>query len=144
MLDVGGRYERYDYLRSGMFSPAITASVPLAARFLGAAHRGTRDSARPAPRSSCCRPTGRCPCRRSGPSRRWSPVSCSKAGDAPHRCTSLEQDIATFRVAVTHFRQNVDGQLATVFDLNLAKGRRRADLSHYGVASVDDFAARAG
>ena len=30
---------------------------------------------------------------------------------------------------------------ATVFDPNLAKGQRRADLSHYGVASVGDFAA---
>ena len=54
---------------------------------------------------------------------------------------SLEQDIDSFRVAFTHFRQNVDGQLATVFDPNLAKGQRRADLSHYGVASVGDFAA---
>ena len=141
MLDVGGRYERYDYLRDpGLFSPAITASVSPAARTwvrVTAAREMSAPGAEefvPQAYGSLSLP----------PQRTFSALVAGQpleGQETRHIGISLEQDIATFRVAVTHFRQNVDGQLATVFDPNLAKGQRRADLSHYGVASVGDFAA---
>ena len=141
MLDVGGRYERYDYLRDpGLFSPAITASLSPAARTwvrVTAAREMSAPGAEefvPQAYGSLSLP----------PQRTFSAMVAGQpleGQETRHLGISLEQDIATFRVAVTHFRQNVDGQLATVFDPNLAKGQRRADLSHYGVASVGDFAA---
>ncbi len=141
MLDVGGRYERYDYLRDpGLFSPAITASLSPAAHTwvrVTAAREMSAPGAEefvPQAYGSLSLP----------PQRTFSAMVAGRplvGQETRHLGVSLEQDIATFRVAVTHFRQNVDGQLATVFDPNLAKGQRRADLSHYGVASVGDFAA---
>ena len=139
MLDVGGQLRALTTCAiPDCFSPAITASV----------------SPGGAPGCGSPRPRDDAPRRRGTPAAGLRVtvlppqpnVSAMVAGSAaskaktPRRHT-LEQDIATFRVAVTHFRQNVDGQLATVFDPNLAKGQRRADLSHYGVASVGDFAA---
>ncbi len=141
MLDVGGRYERYDYLRDpGLFSPMITASLSPAARTwvrVTAAREMSAPGAEefvPQAYGSLSLP----------PQRTFSAMVAGlplEGQETRHLGIALEQDIATFRVAVTHFRQNVDGQLATVFDPNLAKGQRRADLSHYGVASVGDFAA---
>ena len=141
MLDVGGRYERYDYLLDpGLFSPAITASLSPAARTwvrVTAAREMSAPGAEefvPQAYGSLSLP----------PQRTFSAMVAGQpleGQETRHLGIALEQDIATFRVAVTHFRQTVDGQLATVFDPNLAKGRRRADLSHYGVASVGDFAA---
>jgi hypothetical protein len=141
MLDVGGRYERYDYLRDpGLFSPMITASLSPAARTwvrVTAAREMSAPGAEefvPQAYGSLSLP----------PQRTFSAMVAGQPLDGQetrHLGIALEQDIATFRVAVTHFRQNVDGQLATVFDPSLAKGQRRADLSHYGVASVGDFAA---
>ena len=133
MLDVGGRYERYDYLRDpGLFSPAITASLSPAARTwvrVTAAREMSAPGAEefvPQAYGSLSLP----------PQRTFSAMVAGQpleGQETRHLGIALEQDIATFRVAVTHFRQNVDGQLATVFDPNLAKGQRRADLSHYGV-----------
>ena len=139
MLDVGGRYERYDYLRDpGLFSPSITASVSPAARTwvrVTAAREMSAPGAEefvPQAYGSLSLP----------PQRTFSALVAGRpleAQETRHVGISLEQDIDSFRVAFTHFRQNVDGQLATVFDPSLAKGQRRADLSHYGVASVGDF-----
>ena len=141
MLDVGGRYERYDYLRDpGLFSPTMTASLSPAARTwvrVTAAREMSAPGAEefvPQAYGSLSLP----------PQRTFSSLVAGaplEAQETRHLGLSLEQDIAAFRVMVTHFRQQVDGQLATVFDPSLAKGRRRADLSHYGVASVGDFAA---
>ena len=141
MLDVGGRYERYDYLRDpGLFSPMITASLSPAARTwvrVTAAREMSAPGAEefvPQAYGSLSLP----------PQRTFSAMVSGRPLDGQetrHVGIALEQDIATFRVAVTHFRQNVDGQFATVFDPGLAKGQRRADLSHYGVAAVGDFAA---
>ncbi len=141
MLDVGGRYERYDYLRDpGLFSPTLTASLSPAARTwirVTAAREMSAPGAEefvPQAYGSLSLP----------PQRTFSSLVTGaplEAQETQHVGVSLEQDIATFRVALTHFRQRVDGQLATVFDPSLANGRRRADLSHYGVASVGDFAA---
>src|SRR5438132_1135540 len=85
------------------------------------------------PPSSPTHTASKCTARTAGSDRRRPGQGLRHVGVA------LEQDIATFRVSVTRFVQNVDGQLATVFDPSLAKGQRRADLSHYGVASVGDF-----
>jgi len=141
MLDVGGRYERYDYLRDpGLFSPTITASLSPAARTwvrVTAAREMSAPGAEefvPQAYGSLSLP----------PQRTFSSLVAGtplEGQETRHLGIALEQDIATFRVAVMHFRQNVEGQLATIFDPNLAKGRRRVDLSHYGVASVGDFAA---
>src|SRR5688572_29105615 len=141
MLDVGGRYERYDYLREpGLFSPTMTASLSPAARTwvrVTAAREMSAPGAEefvPQAYGSLSLP----------PQRTFSSLVAGaplEAQETRHFGLALEQDIATFRVMLTHFRQQVDGQLATVFDPSLAKGRRRADLSHYGVASVGDFAA---
>ena len=139
MLDVGGRYERYDYLRDpGLFSPAITASLSPAARTwvrVTAAREMSAPGAEefvPQAYGSLTLP----------PQRTFSAMVAGRplvGQETRHFGVALEQDIATFRVSLTHFVQNVDGQLATVFDPSLAKGQRRADLSHYGVASVGDF-----
>ncbi|MEO5819103.1 MAG: carboxypeptidase-like regulatory domain-containing protein [Vicinamibacteraceae bacterium] len=141
MLDVGGRYERYDYLRDpGLFSPTITASLSPAAR-TWVRVTATRDMSAPGAEEFVPQAYGSLSL---PPQRTFSSMVAGaplEAQELRHLGVSLEQDIATFRVALTHFRQNVDGQLATVFDPNLAKGQRRADLSHYGVASVGDFAA---
>lgn len=141
MLDVGGRYERYDYLRDpGLFSPTMTASLSPAARTwvrVTAAREMSAPGAEefvPQAYGSLSLP----------PQRTFSSLVAGaplEAQETRHLGLSLEQDIATFRLMLTHFRQQVDGQLATVFDPNLAKGQRRADLSHYGVASVGDFEA---
>jgi hypothetical protein len=141
LLDVGGRYERYDYLRDpGLFSPAITASLSPAAHTwvrVTAAREMSAPGAEefvPQAYGSLSLP----------PQRTFSSMVAGRplvGQETRHFGVALEQDIGTFRVAVTHFYQNVDGQLATVFDPSLAKGQRRADLSHYGVASVGDFAA---
>jgi hypothetical protein len=141
MLDVGGRYERYDYLRDpGLFSPTITASLSPAAR-TWVRVTATRDMSAPGAEEFVPQAYGSLSL---PPQRTFSAMVAGtplEGQETRHLGISLEQDIATFRVAVTHFRQNVDGQLATVFDPKLAKGQRRADLSHYGVASVGDFAA---
>jgi hypothetical protein len=141
MLDVGGRYERYDYLRDpGLFSPTITASLSPAAR-TWIRVTATREMRAPGAEEFVPQAYGSLSL---PPQRTFSSLVAGSPLDAQetrHVGVSLEQDIATFRVALMHFRQAVDGQLATVFDPNLAKGRRRADLSHYGVASVGDFLA---
>ena len=141
MLDVGGRYERYDYLRDpGLFSPTITASLSPADR-TWVRVTATRAMSAPGAEEFVPQAYGSLSL---PPQRTFSAMVAGaplEGQETRHLGVALEQDIATFRVAVTHFRQTVDGQLATVFDPNLAKGQRRADLSHYGVASVGDFAA---
>jgi hypothetical protein len=141
MLDVGGRYERYDYLRDpGLFSPTITASLSPAAR-TWIRVTATRDMVAPGAEEFVPQAYGSLSL---PPQRTFSSLVAGaplEAQETRHLGISLEQDIATFRVALTHFRQSVNGQLATVFDPSLASGRRRADLSHYGVASVGDFGA---
>jgi hypothetical protein len=141
MLDVGGRYERYDYLADpGLFSPTITASLSPAAR-TWVRVTATREMSAPGAEEFVPQAYGSLSL---PPQRTFSAMVAGQplaAQETRHVGVALEQDIATFRVALLHFRQNVDGQLATVFDPNLAKGQRRADLSHYGVASVGDFAA---
>ena len=78
------------------------------------------------------------------PQRTFSPLVAGAPLEAPGDAASRRRARAGHRhasaSALTHFRQHVDGQLATVFDPSLAKGQRRADLSHYGVASVGNFA----
>ena len=141
MLDVGGRYERYDYLRDpGLFSPTITASLSPASR-TWVRVTATREMSAPGAEEFVPQAYGSLTL---PPQRTFSALVAGtplEGQETRHLGIALEQDVATFRLALTHFRQNVDGQLATVFDPNLAKGRRRADLSHYGVASVGDFAA---
>jgi hypothetical protein len=141
MLDVGGRYERYDYLRDpGLFSPTITASLSPAAR-TWVRVTATREMSAPGAEEFVPQAYGSLSL---PPQRTFSALvagSPLEAQETRHVGVALEQDIAAFRVAVTHFRQAVDGQLATVFDPSLAKGQRRVDLSHYGVASVGNFAA---
>jgi hypothetical protein len=141
MLDVGGRYERYDYLRDpGLFSPTITASLSPAAR-TWVRVTVTREMSAPGAEEFVPQAYGSLTL---PPQRTFSALVAGtplEGQETRHLGIALEQDVATFRLALTHFRQNVDGQLATVFDPNLAKGQRRADLSHYGVASVGDFAA---
>jgi hypothetical protein len=141
MLDVGGRYERYDYLRDpGLFSPAVTASLSPASRTwvrVTAAREMSAPGAEefvPQAYGSLSLP----------PQRTFSALVAGlplEGQETRHLAVALEQDIAAFRVSLTHFRQAVDGQLATVFDPSLSKGRRRADLGHYAVASVGDLAA---
>jgi len=141
MLEVGGRYERYDYLIDpGLFSPAITASISPGARtwiHVTAAREMTAPGAEefvPEAYGSLSLP----------PQRTFSPLVPGmplQGQETRHLGVSVEQDVASFRIAVSHFRQDVYGQLATVFDPSLAKGQRRADLSHYAVASVGDFGA---
>jgi hypothetical protein len=141
MLDVGGRYERYDYLRDpGLFSPAVTASLSPAER-TWIRVTATREMSAPGAEEFVPQAYGSLSL---PPQRTFSALVSGSPLDAQetrHLGIALEQDIAAFRVALTHFRQAVDGQLATVFDPKLAKGRRRADLSHYAVASVGDLAA---
>jgi hypothetical protein len=141
MLDVGGRYERYDYLRDpGLFSPSMTASVSPADR-TWVRVTATRAMTAPGAEEFVPQAYGSLSL---PPQRTFSSLVAGaplEAQETRHLGLSLEQDIAAFRVMLTHFRQQVDGQLATVFDPSLARGRRRADLSHYGVASVGDFAA---
>jgi carboxypeptidase family protein len=141
MLEVGGRYERYDYLLDpGLFSPAITASISPGARTwirVTAAREMTAPGAEefvPEAYGSLSLP----------PQRTFSPIvpgAALQGQETRHLGIALEQDVASFRLAVIHFRQDVYGQLATVFDPGLARGQRRADLSHYAVASVGDFGA---
>jgi hypothetical protein len=141
LLDVGGRYERYDYLRDpGLFSPTITASVAPASRTwvrVTAAREMTAPGAEefvPQAYGSLSLP----------PQRTFSslvPGGPLVGQEMRHLGVALEQDVASFQVAFTHFRQDVNGQLATIFDPSLAKGQRRADLGHYAVASVGDFGA---
>ena len=141
MLDVGGRYERYDYLVDpGLFSPSITASVSPASRTwvrVTAAREMSAPGAEefvPQAYGSLTLP----------PQRTFSALVSGnplEGQETRFLNLALEQDVAAFRLAVSHFRQDVDGQLATVFDPMLAKGRRRADLGHYGVASVGSFEA---
>lgn len=141
MLDVGGRYERYDYLRDpGLFSPTITASLSPAAR-TWVRVTATRAMSAPGAEEFVPQAYGSLTL---PPQRTFSALVAGtplEGQETRHLGIALEQDVATFRLALTHFRQTVDGQLATVFDPNLAKGQRRADLGHYGVASVGDFAA---
>jgi hypothetical protein len=141
MLDVGGRYERYDYLRDpGLFSPTITASLSPAAR-TWVRVTATREMSAPGAEEFVPQAYGSLSL---PPQRTFSALVAGTPLDGQetrHLGIALEQDVATFRLALTHFRQAVDGQLATVFDPNLAKGQRRADLSHYAVASVGDFTA---
>jgi hypothetical protein len=141
MLDIGGRYERYDYLRDpGLFSPTATASFSPAGRTwvrVTAAREMSAPGAEefvPQAYGSLSLP----------PQRTFSALVAGlplEGQETRHIGIALERDIAAFRVTVTHFRQTVEGQLATIFDPSLAKGRRRADLSHYAVASVGDLAA---
>jgi hypothetical protein len=141
MLDVGGRYERYDYLRDpGLFSPTMTASLSPAAR-TWVRVTAAREMSAPVAEEFVPQAYGSLSL---PPQRTFSSLVAGaplEAQETRHLGLALEQDIATFRLMLTHFRQQVDGQLATVFDPSLAKGQRRADLSHYGVASVGDFAA---
>jgi hypothetical protein len=141
MLDVGGRYERYDYLRDpGLFSPTITASLSPAER-TWVRVTATRAMSAPGAEEFVPQAYGSLTL---PPQRTFSALVAGTPLDGQetrHLGIALEQDVAAFRLALTHFRQTVDGQLATVFDPNLAKGQRRADLGHYGVASVGDFAA---
>jgi hypothetical protein len=141
MLDVGGRYERYDYLRDpGLFSPTATVSLSPAER-TWIRVTATREMSAPGAEEFVPQAYGSLSL---PPQRTFSALVAGAPLEAQatrHLGIALEQDIASFRVAFTHFRQAVDGQLATVFDPKLAKGQRRADLSHYGVASVGDLTA---
>jgi hypothetical protein len=141
MLDVGGRYERYDYLRDpGLFSPTATASFSPAAR-TWLRVTVARDMSAPGAEEFVPQAYGSLSL---PPQRTFSALVAGlplEGQETRHLGVALEQDIASFRVSVTHFRQAVEGQLATVFDPNLARGRRRADLGHYAVASVGDLAA---
>jgi hypothetical protein len=143
MLDVGGRYERYDYLSDpGLFSPTITASFAPTGGRTWVRVTAMRDMTAPGAEEFVPQAYGSLTL---PPQRTFSslvPGQPLEGQETRHLGVSLEQDIATFRVSLTHFRQAVNGQLATVFDPDLAKGQRRADLSHYGVASVGDFAAQ--
>ena len=139
LLDVGGRYERYDYLEDpGLFSPEITASLSPASRTwvrITAARDMTAPGAEefvPQAYGSLSLP----------PQRTFSSLVAGGplvGQETRHLSVTLEQDVASFKVALTHYRQDVNGQLATIFDPSLASGRRRADLGHYAVASVGDF-----
>lgn len=141
MLDVGGRYARYDYLRDpGLFSPTVTASLSPASR-TWVRVTATRDMTAPGAEEFVPQAYGSLTL---PPQRTFSALVAGaplEGQETRHLGIALEQDVAAYRVAVTHFRQDVDGQLVTIFDPGLAKGQRRADLSHYGVASVGDFAA---
>ncbi len=141
MLDVGGRYERYDYLSDpGLFSPMITASLSPAAR-TWVRITATRNMNAPGAEEFVPQAYGSLTL---PPQRTFSSLVAGgllEGQETRHLGIALEQDVATFRVALTHFRQTVDGQLATIFDPSLARGQRRADLGHYAVASVGDLAA---
>ena len=141
MVDVGGRYARYDYLRDpGLFSPTVTASFSPAGRTWVRVTM-TRDMTAPGAEEFVPQAYGSMTL---PPQRTFSalvPGAPLEGQEARHLNIALEQDFADYRVAFTHFRQDVDGQLVTIFDPGLAKGQRRADLSHYGVASVGDFGA---
>jgi hypothetical protein len=139
MVNLGGRYERYDYLQDpGLFSPQLTVSLAPAARTwirLTAARAMTAPGAEefvPQAYGSLSLP----------PQRTFSSIVSGGAlvgQETRHLNAAVEQDIASFQVALSYFRQNVNGQLATIFDPSLASGQRRADLGHYAVASVGDF-----
>jgi hypothetical protein len=141
MVDIGGRYARYDYLRDpGLFSPTVTASFSPASR-TWVRVTTTRDMTAPGAEEFVPQAYGSLTL---PPQRTFSALVAGaplEGQETRHLGIALEQDVAAYRVAVTHFRQDVDGQLVTVFDPGLAKGQRRADLSHYGVASVGDFVA---
>ena len=139
MLDVGGRYERYDYLRDpGLFSPAITASLSPAAR-TWVRVTAAREMSAPGAEEFVPQAYGSLRCRRSARSRRWSPARRS-GQETRHVGISLEQDSRRSwsahalpperRRPARHGVRSEPG-----------RGQRRADLSHYGVASVGDFAA---
>jgi hypothetical protein len=141
MLDIGGRYERYDYLRDpGLFSPQATASFAPAER-TWVRVTVARDMSAPGAEEFVPQAYGSLSL---PPQRTFSALVAGlplEGQETRHLGVMLEQDIATFRVSLTHFRQAVEGQLATIFDPSLAKGQRRADLGHYAVASVGDLAA---
>jgi hypothetical protein len=141
MLELGGRYARYDYLRdAGLFSPTVTASFsPVGRAWVRVT--ATRDMSAPGAEEFVPQAYGALTL---PPQRTFSALVAGAplvGQETRHLGIALEQDLADYRLAFTHFRQDVDGQLVTIFDPGLAKGQRRADLSHYGVASVGDFAA---
>jgi hypothetical protein len=139
LLDLGGRYERYDYLKDpGLFSPQLTVSLSPAARTwvrVTAAREMTAPGAEefvPQAYGSLALP----------PQRTFSSIVSGGAlvgQETRYLNVAVEQDVASFQITLSHFRQAVDGQLATIFDPSLASGQRRADLGHYAVASVGDF-----
>jgi hypothetical protein len=141
MLDVGGRYARYDYLRDpGLFSPTVTASFSPAGR-TWVRVTATRDMTAPGAEEFVPQAYGSMTL---PPQRTFSALVSGaplEGQETRHLDIAIEQDVADYRLAFRHFRQDVDGQLVTIFDPGLAKGQRRADLSHYAVASVGDFAA---
>jgi len=141
MVDLGGRYERYDYLQDpGLFSPQLTVALAPAARTwirVTAAREMSAPGAEefvPQAYGSLSLP----------PQRTFSSIVAGGplvGQETRHLNVAVEQDIASFQIALSHFRQAVNGQLATIFDPSLASGQRRADLGHYAVASVGDFTA---
>lgn len=141
LLTVGGRVEHYDYLRDGtLFSPSLSMSVsPASHTWL----RGTVAQQMTAPGAEEFVPLA------YGslvlpPQRTFAPLD-SQSGLGRqvlrHAAVALEQDVATFRVGIRHFRQSVEGQLVTVFGLESSDGSPRIGLGHYSVAAGGSFSA---
>ncbi|HEY8549893.1 MAG TPA: TonB-dependent receptor [Vicinamibacterales bacterium] len=141
LVTIGGRYEHYDYLqKAGLFSPSVSVAVSPAARTWVRVTVGQNMTAAgaeefvPQAYGSLSLP----------PQRTFAPLVAGAPLDRQvmrHVSIALEQDAASFRIGVRHFRQLVDDQLVTVFGIESPDGRPRSDLGHYSVANGGSYAA---
>jgi hypothetical protein len=142
LVTVGGRYEYFDYLNdSALFSPSVAVAVSPADRTWVRA-RLIREMTAPGAEEFVPQAYGSLAL---PPQRTFAPL-VNGAAFGPQRMRHLdfaiEQDIGSFEVAFSHFRQDVRDQLATIYGIEAVNGAPGPDLGHYSVTNVGGFRAR--
>jgi TonB dependent receptor-like, beta-barrel/Carboxypeptidase regulatory-like domain len=139
VLDYGARYSRYDYLAgSGLLSPRVDVTVTPADRL-----RVTMMAAR---RTIAPGADEFAPSMSAGfwlpPSRTFSPlvdVDGFRVEGTNHYEIGVERDLSrAIVVALRAYRQDVNDQLATIFDAGGSADDRPAAPGHYHVATAGD------
>ncbi len=140
MITYGGAYEHYDYLdRPALFSPSVAVSVSPADRTWIRTSVSQQMSAPgaeefvPQQLGSLTLP----------PQRTFSPlVPGTRLGRerTRHLDVTLERQVASFVLSLSHFVQSVDDQMVTLFGSSTG-AVTQGDLSHYTVARGGSFSA---
>lgn len=142
LVTVGGRYDYFDYLPdSTLFSPSASVAVSPGDRTWMRATI-TRQMTAPGAEEFVPQAYGSFAL---PPQHTFAPLVSGMPFEAQrtrHVGLTIEQGVSSFEIAVSHFRQDVDDQLVTVFGAEPPDGTPRPDLGHYSVTNAGGFEAR--